>query len=244
MGSLEAVADELESVCDRAAECRTALLSAVDGVQRAREWLERISAGSNDPEWAGLLACLAEVERGIDEVSLALSDGVGLVLDVVANLIGGGAGDRGGNGHAADEPAAPPDRIEELRRELPPPVTPRMGQKTHGRWFGPDGKVRSAISGKDEGFALVLRTVREMGMTRGFPLRAADVEMKTAAHMRASGITSATLVINHVPCDDGMFSCDRMVPVLLPAGSTLTVFGASGFRRTYHGGEQLPCPTP
>ncbi|ATE56885.1 DddA-like double-stranded DNA deaminase toxin [Actinosynnema pretiosum] len=238
MGSLGAVADELESVCERAAECRVALLSAVDGVRWAREWWERVSAGSNDPEWAGLLACLVEVERGIDEVSLALSDGVGLVLDVVADLVGGGS-DRAG-----DEPAEPPDRIEELRRELPPPVTPGAGQKTHGRWFGPDGKTRSAISGKDEGFALVLRTIRELGMTRGFPLRATDVEMKVAAHMRANGITSATLVINHVPCDDGMFSCDRMVPVLLPAGSALSVFGASGFRRTYHGGEQLPCPTP
>jgi len=44
----------------------------------------------------------------------------------------------------------PPERVEELRRNLPPPVVPGTGQKTHGRWIAPDGKVRQVVSGRDE----------------------------------------------------------------------------------------------
>jgi len=41
-----------------------------------------------------------------------------------------------------------PERIEELRRELPPSVVSGIGQKTHGRWIDPSGRVHEEVSGK------------------------------------------------------------------------------------------------
>ncbi|WP_345350376.1 hypothetical protein [Actinoallomurus liliacearum] len=41
-----------------------------------------------------------------------------------------------------------PEHIERLRAELPPPVDPGSGARTHGRWAGPDGIVHAEISGK------------------------------------------------------------------------------------------------
>ncbi|WP_425550683.1 DddA-like double-stranded DNA deaminase toxin [Actinoallomurus liliacearum] len=54
--------------------------------------------------------------------------------------------------------------------------------------------------------------------------------------MRENGIRSTTLVVNHIPCDDGPLSCDRLIPQILPAGSTMTVHGADGLVRSYQGG--------
>jgi hypothetical protein len=71
---------------------------------------------------------------------------------------------------------------------------------------------------------------------RRIPLRASDVEMKLAAHMRKKGIRSATLVTNHLPCE-GPLGCDALIPVILPEGYTLTVYGADGSVRVYKGGK-------
>ena len=126
------------------------------------------------------------------------------------------------------------ERIGQLRSELPPPVTSGVGKKTHGRWVGSDGQVRAMTSGKDEAYAQAIEVFREM-KSRHIPQRAADVEMKLAAHMRKNGIRSATLVINHVPCV-GPLGCDALVPVILPVGYRLTVHGANGIVREYKGG--------
>ncbi|WP_433271781.1 DddA-like double-stranded DNA deaminase toxin [Actinosynnema sp. CS-041913] len=140
-----------------------------------------------------------------------------------------------------DPPVIPPERIEQLRRELPPPVVPNTGQKTHGQWIAPDGTVRAVRSGFDQDSALVQNQLARMGMPGGSG-RSGDVEQKLAAHMVANGIGHATLIINHRPCRGRDDSCDTLVPILLPEGSTLTVHGqtANGTRtRTrYTGGVE------
>ncbi|WP_345019628.1 DddA-like double-stranded DNA deaminase toxin [Saccharothrix violaceirubra] len=139
----------------------------------------------------------------------------------------------------------PPERIERLRGELPddvppadrrPPGAPRP--KTHGRWIGPDGRTHAVQSGEDGMYPESATALADLGFRRKLT-RASDVEMKLAAHMRNHGIHSATLVINNTPCV-GEFGCDRLVPVLLPAGATLTVHGANGFEKTYRGGAKPP----
>ncbi|MGM1058929.1 DddA-like double-stranded DNA deaminase toxin [Saccharothrix sp. Mg75] len=95
----------------------------------------------------------------------------------------------------------PPERIEALRRELPPPVEPGTGQRTHGRWIGPDGQVQQIISGRDARSKLVNEQLTEKGWAEG-TARAGDVEMKLAAHMTANGIRHATVVLNHVVCKE------------------------------------------
>jgi hypothetical protein len=79
-----------------------------------------------------------------------------------------------------------------------------------------------------------------MGLAQG-TTRSGDVELKLAAHMAENGIQHATVVINNVVCK-GKFNCDTLVPILLPEGSTLTVYGVtpSGTRTRirYTGGAQ------
>jgi len=79
------------------------------------------------------------------------------------------------------------------------------------------------------------RLFRDM-KARRIPVRASDVEMKLAAHMRTKRIRSATLVVDNLPCE-GPLGCDALVPVILPTGYTLTVHGPNGFVRVYKGGK-------
>ncbi|KAA2254314.1 hypothetical protein F0L68_30800 [Solihabitans fulvus] len=60
----------------------------------------------------------------------------------------------------------------------------------------------------------------------GKPYTAADVETKLAAYMAQHGVKDVTVVINNVPCK-GPLGCDTLVPILLPEGSTLTVYGVT-----------------
>jgi len=128
-----------------------------------------------------------------------------------------------------------PERIEELRRDLPPSVVSGIGQKTHGRWIDPSGRVHEEVSGKDEKPEEALRLFEEEIKSRRIPVTVVYVEIKLAAHMRKNGIRSATLVLNNFPCR-GPMGCDALVPVVLPPGYTMTVYGPDGFRQEYQGG--------
>jgi hypothetical protein len=116
-----------------------------------------------------------------------------------------------------DRPGTARDQIESLRGGLPPPVTTGTGQKTHGRWIGPDGAVHTEVSSKDAKHEQAIQFFREI-KARRIPLRASDVEMKLAVHMRINDIRSVTLAVNHVPCE-GPMGCDALVPVILPEGT-------------------------
>ncbi|MEV0678847.1 DddA-like double-stranded DNA deaminase toxin [Actinosynnema sp. NPDC050436] len=122
-----------------------------------------------------------------------------------------------------DPPTIPPEQVERLRQELPPPVVRGAGQKTHGRWIGPDGTVREIVSGNDPRTRLVNQQLAAKGWEDG-TARDSDVEMELAADMAANGVRHATVVINNVPYK-GRLGCETLVPVLLPEGSTLTVYG-------------------
>jgi hypothetical protein len=134
-----------------------------------------------------------------------------------------------------------PDKVEELRRDLPPhraPGGPR--QKTRGTWIGPDGTAQPIVSGRDEYADAADAVLRDMGMPR-MSAKTADVEIKLATRMVAEGVEHATVVINAKPCV-GQFGCDTLVPILLPEGTTLTVHGVTPtgerFRKRYTGGAR------
>ncbi|WP_326955965.1 DddA-like double-stranded DNA deaminase toxin [Amycolatopsis sp. NBC_01286] len=129
------------------------------------------------------------------------------------------------------------ERAEALRDELPPPIQKNgSGQKTHGRWLTltPDAGAKTIVSGKDEMSEAVERYLREHDLVkRGMPSAVYDVEMKLAVHMATNGITHAAVTINNTPCK-GPFSCDRLVPKILPPGSTIDVYGtAADGSKTY-----------
>jgi hypothetical protein len=101
-----------------------------------------------------------------------------------------------------------------------------------------DGNVRSVTSGASPLSERARAILDEMGLP-GTPTRVSDVEIKTATLMRDKKIRHATVVVNHVVCV-GDFGCDTLVPVILPAGATLTVRALDGegnrTSKTYQGG--------
>lgn len=69
--------------------------------------------------------------------------------------------------------------------------------------------------------------LRDHGLAeRGMPSAVYDVEMKPAVHMATEGITHAVVTTNNTPCV-GPFSCDRLLPKILPQGTTLDVHGTT-----------------
>jgi len=237
---------------------RQRLQRGYDLVGEALDIVLAVLAGSVQSEVAMLVAYLVElrstIEAALAGVDSARRDAHALLDRLgTTNLLPGPAEPSAAvlpprsprnapvtSAEPADPPKIPRERIEALRRELPPPVQQGKGQKTHGRWIGPDGQARPIVSGRDEVAALVERDLQARGMP-GKSVRASDVEMKLAAHMVRYGIKHATVVINHVPCR-GKLGCDQLVPILLPEGSTLTVHGETvrgqRFYKKYTGGAQ------
>lgn len=98
-----------------------------------------------------------------------------------------------------------------------------------------DGAKRSLISGEDQ------RT-KDDAAALGFAGQwsaETHVEAHAASYMRRSHISEAILVINNRPCP-GMMGCDSLLPRLLPANATLTVYGTEGFVKTYDGRKEIP----
>jgi hypothetical protein len=143
------------------------------------------------------------------------------------------------------QPARKPWQLTEqevarLHGALPAPITTAergTGRKTHGRWVGADGQVRSINSGKDGisrgALAWLLTQVHR-------PVSSSThAEMKLAyylrqMHERSGQPQHATIVVNNLVCK-GPHSCATLLPVMLPAGCTLTVH-APNYRRTFTGG--------
>ncbi|WP_168200990.1 DddA-like double-stranded DNA deaminase toxin [Allokutzneria sp. NRRL B-24872] len=228
MSALGDVISRLRGVVSTCGQARDDLHQAAGLLDEASAQYGDAIASTRDPCAHDALGLLT---HGAAELNDALRSVMALgerVRDYIAVLSGGGT--------AQAATAAPPrDLIDQLRAELPPPVVPRSGQKTHGRWIGPDGTAHAEISGRDAKYERAIQFFKDMRVSR-IPSKASDVEMKLAVHMRVNGIRSVVLLVNHVPCP-GPLGCDALIGVILPKGYTLTVYGANGFFREYQGGK-------
>jgi nucleic acid/nucleotide deaminase of polymorphic system toxin len=254
-GRLSALAEltaRIRTALDQIRKARGALSEADQSLNDARHGLAVVLAGSDATEAEQAVGLLAQASSSLADVHRMAAGaeshvqgylthlGVGATTARLAPAIGNT--DRPPvaptSVHATEPASFPParERIEQLRAELPPTVDRGKGQKTHGRWIDADGNAQALASGKDEAYENAIQVFKEM-KSRHIPQRASDTEMKLAAHMRKNGIRSAVLVINHVPCA-GPLGCDALIPVILPEGYTLTVYGANGFVREYQGGEK------
>ncbi|HEX3778741.1 MAG TPA: DddA-like double-stranded DNA deaminase toxin [Pseudonocardiaceae bacterium] len=123
-----------------------------------------------------------------------------------------------------------------------PPAVPRPnveGKKTHGRWVDEHGQAKPIVSGRDEDSAEVWRILQERGIRLPFaPTTVTDVEQKLAARMVREGRRELSVVLNNRPCR-GQYSCNTLVPAILPEGYALTVHGPGGYRKTFTGGATL-----
>jgi hypothetical protein len=141
--------------------------------------------------------------------------------------------------HPAD--GSPPPRISDadarrLFRKLP--VREKSGlsrPKTRGKWVDYDGAEEDLASGEhDEYFEKVKEFLKEnnLGPTKGEIMSPTHVETKFAMRMRLNGLRHETIVVNKFPCE-GKWGCETLLGYILPPGTTLTVFGPAGFKRTY-----------
>lgn len=247
MSSLEEVGHAIREALEKVTQLLSALRTAEEHAEGARDLLRTAGEGSSDPEWEQAVGAFDSAAGGINEL-------VGFAQAAEASA-GGYLKSLGvSEGTAPVPPApsseqAPPRRVppsgskehvDQLRGELPPPVRPGTGQKTHGRWFaqGTVNQVSPIVSGNDALSEKVVEQLRANGV-RDIPVTVTHVEMKLAAHMTSEGISAATVVINNYPCK-GPAGCDTLVPRMLPDGSSLTVHGVTRqgtiMRKTYTGG--------
>ncbi|GLY47969.1 DddA-like double-stranded DNA deaminase toxin [Lentzea sp. NBRC 102530] len=165
-----------------------------------------------------------QVVDGAAGLHRLLGNAISGVEKILHNLRVGPLGSDDSRGNRDSGRGDKDERASQLRKELPPPVQPRSGQKTHGRWFtGAAGEAESIVSGVDDMAAAAEQHLAGIGVP-AVPITTSDVELKLAVHMAQQGIRDATVVINHMPCK-GDFGCDTLVPVVLPEGSSLTVYG-------------------
>lgn len=253
MATLGEVAESLAAACEKAADGRAALERAEQLAEDARALFAVALEGSTASDKGAVLDGLAETVKDIKALWKVLDDGIDAaeaLLDVprgactppvLPPVQTSTPQPRTTTAAPVATPApVPPERIEELRRDLPPPVVPGTGQKTHGRWIAPDGTVQQIVSERDEWSTKVNQALTAEGCPKVPVVNDGDVELKLAARMREQGATDpamrhVTLAINHVP-RQGPLGCDTLVPVVLPDGYTLTVYGP-GYYKQFTGGR-------
>ncbi|MGE0454270.1 MAG: RHS repeat-associated core domain-containing protein [Vicinamibacteria bacterium] len=143
-------------------------------------------------------------------------------------------------------PAAAPSAARHLR--LPAPDQAKLdamlarlprrvaGEKTSGTIemnTGGQVELKSGVQGPGELMPEGFGFIRRMGT-------ATHVEGHGAAAMRLSGASEANLYINNIPCP-GPTGCSSLLPQMLPSGATMSIYGPSGYVRTFTG---LPDPRP
>lgn len=244
MPGVEEIITGVRSAAAKIAASRSWLQRAREKADDAGQTLARETQGSNAHEIQQAMFLFAEAAGGIDSVD-QVAGRAPAHLDTYIAAIEGDA-DPGGSlsGSSPKQPTPPSaprtdheDRVQRAQQELPPPVTRGRGAKTHGRLLTDDGNSQAVTSGQDEWTEKVNQAVKDAGCPYTPMTAAADVELKVAAQMRATGIRHATVVINNRPCT-GRLSCDDLLGVVLPEGSSLTVHGTGGFKKTYKGGKR------
>lgn len=184
-----------------------ARMNTADGyVEEAVAAVGEAVHGSSDTEVAALPGIYSQVRTGVEHV-IGILRQVDVTIGEYLRTLGVPADPAPSSagpplrppGSTAQE--SEPARVTALRAELPPPVQPGAGQKTHGRWLGAggSGEAVAVVSGNDSHAKEAAQYLKEIGITRPLAI-AAHVETKVAVQMAKAGIVNATLLVNHVPC--------------------------------------------
>lgn len=138
--------------------------------------------------------------------------------------------------------------------DVPEPVR-RAGEQFTQRLEGTTRPTVGVIKGEhltSGGGDRTLATDLDYGPLRGPPVTFYDhAESKAAALMRRTGTTDADLAIDNTVCgtnardQDFPYTCDKVLPAILPAGAQLRVWitrdgGNTWWQHTYRGtGERI-----
>lgn len=179
MALIRDVAARVRAACEKGRQARSALERAEDLAEEAHDELARTLAGSTDPDVGPMLASFLAVKDGCKGYLWPLLNEAVKDAESYADHLASASHTeslrpepqrpaqpvaqppRHPSAEPDDPPVIPPERIERLRGDLPPPVMPSTGQKTHGWWVGPDGRAQRVVSERDSRSALVQRQLAE-----------------------------------------------------------------------------------
>lgn len=246
MSDIETIVATLETAMAAIDQAERAGMHAASGFEESSRHLGQAVSGTSDAEVAALPGLLNQAREATEQESGRLHAAKAKISAYLTKL----GGSSGPAEHGATEPSlradarrrepdaetaaqskpdpVSQDRVDELRRSLPPPVQPSERQKTHGEWVagtGGDEVGGRIVSGRDDMEAAAVQFFKDQGARR-MPSTVADVEVKLAVHMQNQGITSATVAVNNEVCK-GPYGCDTLLPKILPQGSALTVYGTT-----------------
>lgn len=255
MATLGEVGDALNGALGKIGQAINAAHTAAELAEDAHGLLGAAGEGSLQADVEDTRALFTKVVDGIREPE-GLTSGLGTIADAVQGFVrrleldGSSPSTPAAPTPPTSAPPAPPpsssepepgssEHLQNLRDQLPPPVQER-GQKTHGRWFAPGSPDQKIVSGEGTDADATAEFLKSLNMPRrGVPFVASHAETKLAVHMRNNKIQHATVLINNVPCP-GMFGCEALIGMILPAGSTLTIYGPDGYEQTIAGGKKAP----
>jgi hypothetical protein len=243
VATLGEVGEALRAALDKIAQAIGVAHDAAELAEEARGLVGAAGHGTLQPDVEEVQGHFTKVVEGISEPE-GFTSGLATVADSIRLFERRlGAGDAGTGEEIPSSSMSPepgsPEHISLLRGRLPPPVRER-GQKTHGRWFAAGGEDQEIVSGEGAAADRAAEFLKSLNMPRrGVPFIASHVETKLAVHMRDTGLRHATVLINNLPCP-GLFGCEALIGMILPAGSTLTIYGSDGYEQTIAGGEKAP----
>lgn len=149
MASVEELIAQVGQAVARVQAARAHLETAAQQASEGRDVLGEVTAGTGyDPVLTEGVGGLTEAASNLVAIAGWL-DAATAQRDAYTARIGPGA-------TADPAPAAPPARraapsqVDRMRADLPPPVQPQTGQKTHGQWVTPGGTPARLVSGRDE----------------------------------------------------------------------------------------------
>lgn len=258
MATLDSLSAQLRQAVDHLHQAIRQVRGARDMANEGGHQAEALGAAGVVRRFQGIASRAEELERmlltGIDA-------GERLIAQVEAIRHGGSVAGTVGGTASTPEPAAKaatkipvtpgwrqrfagevPDHVREAGTDMRP-RTPEDDRFTMGVLDG----ERIHSGGDDQHLADDLIWPRKAPPVTYWQ----HVESKVAARMRDEKRQHAEVTIDNTPCGsapderDYVWGCDRVLPGILPAGSTLVVWttcdgGRSFWRRTYHGtGERI-----
>ncbi len=243
--SVEKVAAELQQVLGLLD--LPMLTQALELIDQAKRALTQATQGSRQPEVGHAVAQLVFVEQQLGQAHHQIEQTRRLVQRYVANIAGGSSTSTPvlpkdnsiismTNTTKPDFPENDKHKINRVLAGLPPevPKPNPTGKKTHGRVVGSEEVV---VSGEDEESDEVWQRLVAAGVPEKFkPMSIDHVEMKVALRMVKRGTKNVELAINNKSCR-GLWSCRALLPILLPVGFTLTVYGPN-YQGTFTGGKK------
>ncbi|RKT86286.1 SCP1.201-like deaminase [Saccharopolyspora antimicrobica] len=253
--SVEDVDRELVTAVGKLDATTERINAALDAWKESHDTLGRALDGAANPEVVDVLDLQEAAADQLDEARAA----VALIRDRISRYrasIGAGASSDGKSKPPGQERLASPRRPSNAvgvdGTEYPPEAAwavPELPPRVQQKGDHTVGKVKIGnrpIPGafrSDQGDVWVQeaqKRIKELGI-RAWPYVPFHVEMRAAAMMVRSRVTSSEVVINNVPCgyQNQPPGCHQVLEPFLPEGSQMTVSGTDRkgrpYRRTYHG---------